>query len=146
MAVAGARARSRATPRTCRLSVLLDTHFLLWTVLGAKRLAEFPWLDRYRPWRVSPVSFLEIQFLTEIGRISARGPEFLAAVMEDSRFVVDEVPLLGLVRHALSLAWTRDPFDRLLAAHSLTRRLPLCTTDRLIRKHHGFVPAELGRP
>ncbi len=48
------------------MTLLLDTHFLIWLVLGSDRLAEFPWLDRYRPWGVSPVSFLEIQCLAEI--------------------------------------------------------------------------------
>lgn len=52
------------------MNVLLDTHFLLWTVLGAKRLQEYPWLNAYRPWGVSPVSFLEIQFLAEVGRLA----------------------------------------------------------------------------
>lgn len=40
------------------MTVLLDTHFLLWTVLGLARLDAFPWLEGYRPWGVSPVSLL----------------------------------------------------------------------------------------
>lgn len=50
--------------------------------------------------------------------------------------MVDEVPLLRLIDQALPLDWTRDPFDRLLAAHSLARRTPLCTLDRRIQAHH----------
>ena len=54
------------------MNVLLDTHFLLWTVLDSGRLEEFPWLDAYRPWGISPVSFLEIQFLAgRYHRVSA---------------------------------------------------------------------------
>ena len=56
------------------MNVLLDTHFLLWTVLGAERLKEFPWLDAYRPWGISPVSLLEIQFLSEVGRLEVAQP------------------------------------------------------------------------
>jgi PIN domain nuclease of toxin-antitoxin system len=125
------------------VTLLLDTHFLIWLLLGSKRLAEFPWLDRHRPWGVSPVSFLEIQFLAEVGRLSVRNPEFTNTVMEDTRFTVDDIPLATIVRHALPLDWTRDPFDRLLVAHSSARRVSLCTTDRGIRSHHRLIAPEI---
>jgi PIN domain nuclease of toxin-antitoxin system len=125
------------------MNALLDTHFLLWTVLGVNRLAEFPWLDAYRPWVVSPISFLEIQFLAEVGRLEVQQPEFWQTVSTDSRFLVDEAPFVSLVEKALSLSWTRDPFDRLLAAHSEARRMPLCSLDRRIRAEHRFLVEEL---
>ncbi|MGD2124061.1 MAG: PIN domain-containing protein [Gemmatimonadota bacterium] len=125
------------------MNVLLDTHFLLWTVLGADRLREFPWLEAYRPWGISPVSFLEVQFLAEVGRLEVRHPEFYQAVAADPRFVLDEVPLVALVEKAIPLDWTRDPFDRLLAAHSEARRIPLCTLDQRIRSEHRFLVEEL---
>ena len=124
------------------MTLLLDTHFVIWLALGSKRLREFPWLDRYRPWGVSPVSFLEIQCLAEIGRLSVRNPEFVEAVTNDPRFTVDDIPVATIVRHALALHWTRDPFDRLLAAHSTARRRPLCTVDRDLRQHHRLLPPE----
>ena len=126
-----------------RVNVLLDTHFLLWTVLGADRLRDFPWLDAYRPWGISPVSFLEIQFLAEVGRLEVRQPGLFRAVAADPRFVIDEVPLVALVEKALPLSWTRDPFDRLLAAHSEARRVPLCSLDRGIQARHRFLVKEL---
>ena len=125
------------------LKLLLDTHFLIWLVLNSKRMARFPWIDRYRPWGVSPVSFLEIQFLSEVGRLSVRNPEFTDEVMKDGRFTVDDIPLTNLVRHALMLNWTRDPFDRFLVAHSSARRLPFCTTDLAILDHYRLIPAEM---
>jgi len=125
------------------MNVLLDTHFVLWTALGAERLREFPWLDEYRPWGVSPVSILEIQFLAEVGRLNVLQPGFSQAIARDPRFVVDEAPLVALVEKALSLGWTRDPFDRLLAAHSEARRIPLCTLDERIRTEHRFLVEEL---
>jgi PIN domain nuclease of toxin-antitoxin system len=125
------------------VTLLLDTHFLIWLVLGSKRLREFPWLERYRPWGVSLVSFLEIEFLAEIGRLSVRNPDFTDTVMDDTRFMVDDVPIAALVRHALRLSWTRDPFDRLLVAHSSSRRVDFCTVDRVVRSHHKLIPVEL---
>jgi PIN domain nuclease of toxin-antitoxin system len=124
---------------------LLDTHFLLWITTDAPRLAEFPWLDRYATWGVSPVSILEVQYLGEVGKLDVRIHEFVNAVSNDPRFLVDDVPLLNLIQQALPLTWTRDPFDRLLCAHSAARRAPLCSVDDVIRDHHPFLPAELAR-
>jgi PIN domain nuclease of toxin-antitoxin system len=123
--------------------LILDTHFLLWVVTGAARLDEFPWLDEYAPWGVSPVSLLEVQFLGEAGRLEVESNAFVSALKQDPRFLIDEVPLLALIEQALPLSWTRDPFDRLLVAHSTARRTPLCTVDREIRRRHRLLPAEL---
>lgn len=125
------------------MKALLDTHFLIWTVLELPRMDDFPWLDDYRPWGVSPVSFLEIQFLSEVGKLKVKQSEFIEAVGRDPRYAIDEVPLFSLVRQALPLSWTRDPFDRLLAAHSSARRIPLCTLDRRLRTEHRFLLPEL---
>ncbi len=72
-----------------------------------------------------------------------RNPEFTETVVGDPRFLVDEVPLLALVRHAIPVGWTRDPFDRLLAAHSAARRVPLCSVDQRVRAHHRLLVREL---
>jgi PIN domain nuclease of toxin-antitoxin system len=125
------------------MNCILDTHFLLWIASRARRLAEFPWIEAYLPWGVSPVSFLEIEFLHEIGRLDVKIDGFIDAVMNDSRLVVDELSMMTVIQQALGLEWTRDPFDRLLVAHSRARRKPLCTTDRLIRRHHVYVPSEM---
>ena len=125
------------------MNVLLDTHFLLWVATGADRLRDYPWLDQYRPWGISPVSLLEIQFLAEVGRLEVDQPGFSQALAADRRFILDEVPLVALVEKALPLSWTRDPFDRLLAAHSEARRTPLCTLDRRIRINHRLLVEEL---
>jgi PIN domain nuclease of toxin-antitoxin system len=121
------------------MKAILDTHFVVWIVTGADRLAAFPWLERYQPWGVSPVSLLEIQYLAEVGKADLRNPEFLEALAQDPRFILDEISLVPLIRRAMELTWTRDPFDRLITAHSSVRRLPLCTTDRNIRLHYPMI-------
>jgi PIN domain nuclease of toxin-antitoxin system len=125
------------------MTCLLDTHFLIWITSEAKRLRDYLWLKHYEPWVVSPMSFLEIQLLAESGKLSGRNPEFTESVLSDPRFAVDEVPFVTLIQKSLALSWTRDPFDRLIAAHSLTRRLPLCTIDSVMLDNHKLVVPEL---
>ena len=125
------------------MKVLLDTHFLVWILTGSARLDPYPWLSDYLPWGVSPVALLELQYLSEIGRLTFDRASFLALLDTDGRFVIDEPPLMGLVRHAFDLSWTRDPFDRLLAAHSRARQVPLCTLDANLRRHHRLLPPQL---
>lgn len=125
------------------MKCLLDTHYLIWIVTNARRLKQFPWLQRYAPWGISPVNFLDVQLLAESGKLNSRPSEFIEAVKADPRFVLDDVSALVLFQKALDLGWTRDPFDRLLAAHSLARRVPLCTTDAEIQEHHTLIVPEL---
>jgi PIN domain nuclease of toxin-antitoxin system len=125
------------------VTALLDTHFLLWIVLRSKRLRAYPWIDRYSPWTISPVSLLEITFLSEAGRLEVQRAEFLERLSGDDRFVIDDLGVAALTTAALDLAWTRDPFDRLLAAHSTARRLRLCTVDPSILEHHTLLAREL---
>jgi PIN domain nuclease of toxin-antitoxin system len=121
------------------VTLLLDTHFLIWILLRSRRLRRYPWLDDHRPWGVSPVSLLEIQFLAEVGRLTIKAPGFFEAFHADPRFCVDDPPFAAVIRHALGLSWTRDPFDRLLAAHSAVRRVPLCTADAAFVGSHDLV-------
>ena len=125
------------------MTCLLDTHFLIWIVSESRRLSSYPWLEKYKPWAVSPISLLEIQLLAEVGRRHIDNPRFANQVMSDPRFQFDDVPFSTLVQRSLDLSWTRDPFDRLIAAHSLVRRVPLCSVDQAMLEHHKLILPEL---
>ena len=121
---------------------LLDTHFIMWVVRGSTRLDRYTWFDRYQPWGVSPISLLELTVLLESGRLGVER-DLVERVCADTRFEIDDISLLQVVRHATPLAWTRDPFDRLLAGHSAARRVPLCSLDTTILENHKYLPREL---
>lgn len=125
------------------MTCILDTHFVIWITRKSSRLRNYPWLQLYEPWGVSAVSLLEIQLLSEAGRFPLSNPRFMDALMTDSRFEVDEVSVLALIQRALDLNWTRDPFDRLIAAHSRLRRVPLCSVDSVILANHKLLLPEL---
>lgn len=140
------RARTAGPEETAKvrqMNCLLDTHFLVWIATKSKRLRDYPWLKEYEPWGVSPISLLEIQLLSEVARRRLDNPRFAQALMSDPRFEIDEVPIVALIQKALDLGWTRDPFDRLISAHSRVRRLPLCSIDSVILEHHKLLVPEL---
>lgn len=71
----------------------------------------------------------------EIGRARDSVPTMLAALHQSVGLEVDDVPLAGLIDAAVGLSWTRDPFDRLIAAHAIVADAALVTADRTILAH-----------
>jgi len=59
----------------------------------------------------------------------------LAALRNDIGLEVVDLSLDVLVRSAVDLTWTRDPFDRLIAAHAIVTDAPLVTADETLREN-----------
>lgn len=112
----------------------LDTHVLVWLFAGD--VARFPEPARERletqPLGVSPMAALELQYLYETERVT----EPASVVMQDLErrigLEVVDASFSELVDRAMSLSWTRDPFDRLIAAHAAIDGAPLLTADETI--------------
>jgi PIN domain nuclease of toxin-antitoxin system len=90
--------------------------------------------DERRP-RVSPMSVLELTYMHEIGRARDPVPMMLAALRQSIGLEVADVSLAKLMETAVGLSWTRDPFDRMIAAHAIVADVPLVTADRTILEH-----------
>lgn len=84
---------------------------------------------------VSPVVELELTYLYEIGRVTEPAKAPLSALRRSIDLQVTDVSSAELVQAAVDLDWTRDPFDRLIAAHAVVADFPLLTADRTIREH-----------
>lgn len=82
--------------------------------------------------RFSPVVELELTYLYEVRRVSEPAAAPLAALRRSIGMTVSDVSLAALVDAAVPLSWTRDPFDRLIAAHAILADVPLITADRTI--------------
>lgn len=82
--------------------------------------------------RISPIAVLELEYLHEVGK--ARDPlaTMLDALRRDIHLEIADASLAELVQAAVGLSWTRDPFDRLIAAHAIVSGAPLLTADRRI--------------
>ena len=107
--------------------ILLDTNAILWSLANHRR-AESLAKSGARLY-ISPVSLLEMKYLIEAGRLREAPGKSLRDVVDDPRWQLDSPASDRLFEAAFDLVWTRDPFDRLIAAHSLHRRWRLATGD-----------------
>jgi PIN domain nuclease of toxin-antitoxin system len=82
--------------------------------------------------RISPIVELELAYLYEVGRVSEPASAPLASLRRAIDLRVSDASLEDLTKAAVGLSWTRDPFDRLLAAHALVAGVPFVTADRRI--------------
>ena len=84
---------------------------------------------------ISPIVELELTYLHEVGRVTEPATAPLAALRRSIGLEVADLSLASLAQAAAPLSWTRDPFDRLIAAHAIVAGSPLVTADKTIRKH-----------
>jgi len=56
----------------------------------------------------------------------------MAALRQSIGLEVADASLAELAQTAIGLTWTRDPFDRMIAAQAIIADAPLLTADRTI--------------
>lgn len=115
----------------------LDTHVVVWLYAG--QVERFParclrMLESQRP-LISPMVRLELAFLQEIGRITVEPAVLLDTLRQHVDLGVAESAFPRVAARATELPLTRDPFDRLIAAHALCDDVPLLTRDRRLLEH-----------
>lgn len=115
----------------------LDTHVLVW--LSGEEQERVPRAARERleheQVSCSPMAQLELAYLYEIGRIRRNANDVLAVLTPSLGLTLSPAPLAAVIAHALDLTWTRDPFDRLIAANALVDGAGLLTADDTILAH-----------
>lgn len=115
----------------------LDTHVAAWLYAGeigrlSSRARGAVERDRLA---ISPMAVLELTFLHEIGRRRTDGPTVVASLRRDLGLDVDATPFAEIVQRAQGCDWTRDPFDRIIAAQALAAGASLLTKDATLREH-----------
>jgi PIN domain nuclease of toxin-antitoxin system len=81
---------------------------------------------------VSPIVALELTYLYEVGRVTEPASAPLGALEKTIGLQVSDVSAAALAQAAVELSWTRDPFDRMIAAQAVVADAPLLTADRTI--------------
>lgn len=112
----------------------LDTHVVVWLYQGRRDAFPTPVLELLGARRplVSPIVRLELALLHEIGRLTVAPEEILGALREVADLGTAESSFDRVSFVAATLGWTRDPFDRTIAAHALADDAPLLTKDETI--------------
>ena len=127
------------------MRLLLDTHILLWWLMGDRRLPKALAKAVGSPESdvaVSAASIWEIVIKHTLGRIEVDLDELLSSVTSDG---FSELPVQ--FRHTLKLQSLPrhhdDPFDRILIAQAISEGRRLVTTDKSILSYGhvaGFDP------
>lgn len=105
-----------------------------WLYEGADRRIPSPvraLLDSEEPF-VSPIVELELTYLYEVGRVTEPAKAPLVELRKSIGLQVADVSVAALAQAATELSWTRDPFDRLIAAQAIVADAPLVTADKTI--------------
>jgi PIN domain nuclease of toxin-antitoxin system len=109
------------------MRLLLDTHTFLWFVTNAPQLIQDPNNDVL----LSVASVWEMAIKVGLGKLTLAQPLEVLVPDQLRRNAIDLLPIE--TRHTFLVAHLplhhRDPFDRLLAAQSLTERVPLLSAD-----------------
>ncbi|MFV2073415.1 MAG: type II toxin-antitoxin system VapC family toxin [Thermoanaerobaculales bacterium] len=118
--------------------IYLDTHVVAWLYAGEVGL--FPGAVRSlidsEELLISPIVELELQYLFELQRTTQPGSVVVESLEEEIGLAHCGLPFKQIVTEALTNAWTRDPFDRIIVAQAQVRRTPLLTRDAAIRDHY----------
>lgn len=115
--------------------IRLDTHVVVWLYAGDVERLSRAARDAIEAdvAVVSPMVMLELQYLHEIGRLTVGADTIMADLRERIGLGVSEIVFDAVVDVAMTLPWTRDPFDRLIAADAIVGASPLVTKDDVMR-------------
>ena len=121
-------------------AVHLDTHVAVWLFEGgdaAQRVSArgLEAIDAASSRFVSPAVLVELALLRQTGRVAKEPQDILLKLHESIGVELAREEFGEVAAEAATMAWTRDPFDRLIAAQALVAGAALVTKDRKIRAH-----------
>ena len=118
-------------------SLMLDTHIAVALFEGktAGLSAKTLRLLDQAPTTISPAVVLELEMLFEIKRLKRRADAIVSYLQNQLSIGVAQERFSDIARFATDLAFTRDPFDRLITAHARLAKAKLVTLDQNIHQH-----------
>jgi len=120
---------------TNRTVIYLDTHIVAWLYAGlTEKLTErarkaIEDSEIY----IGQMVRLELQYLYEIGRLKERPGKIINYLSRAINLQTSNMSLQEIMDRALSISWTRDVFDRILAAEAAATECGFITADTNIR-------------
>ena len=119
--------------------IYLDTHVAVWLYQGELERFSRALLRHIETadLLVSPIVALELQYLFETGRILEEAAPIVEYLRKTIGLEICPLPFAEVVGMAVSQRWTRDPFDRVIAAQAMLRQTPLVTKDATMRENYA---------
>ena len=117
--------------------VYLDTHVVLWLydALTDRLSSTARSAIEQNEVRVAWIVKLELHYLHEIGRVRVPAETVLKSLARSIGLRSSGVPCEDIVQRALEMQWTRDVFDRLIAAESDVTAYRLVTKDARMKEN-----------
>ena len=118
--------------------IYLDTHVVAWlyqkdfTRLSEDALKKIISSDLF----ISPMVCLELQYLKEIKRIKETWEKITGYLEKKVDLKICDLPFDQIIKEAVLISWTRDPFDRIITAQAVYNNAVLITCDEVIQKHY----------
>jgi PIN domain nuclease of toxin-antitoxin system len=118
--------------------IYLDTHVVVWLYAGdISRLSRNARTAvSEHELRISPIVFLELTYLREIGRVTTDARTMTNFLNETVGLEICNLSFEQVVLSAVAQEWTRDPFDRLIVGHAASQQCALLTKDEMIRENY----------
>ena len=120
--------------------IYLDTHVVVWLYGGLiEKLSDTAKsLINQEEIYISPIVRLELQYLYEIERITFSADDILNDLSTRIGLNICQRNFNSIVTQALTINWTRDPFDRLIVAHALINHDIVITKDNNILANYNY--------
>lgn len=119
----------------------LDTHVAAWLFAGEVTRFSAPARTAIESGDllIAPAVMLELQYLYETKRVADSAEALVSDLQHRVMLRVCDLPFPDVARHALTISWIRDPFNRLIVAQAAARDARLITKDRVPRKRYSAV-------
>jgi PIN domain nuclease of toxin-antitoxin system len=120
--------------------IYLDTHVVVWLYAGlTDKLSELAKeLINENEVYISSMVRLELQYLYEIKRITHQPDTIIAELFEQIDLQICNKSFNQIISIALTINWTRDPFDRIIAANSQIGNHILLSKDENILNNYTY--------
>ena len=118
--------------------IFLDTHAVIWLYSGQLDLFNPKILKLINTEQVciSHIVKLEIQYLYEIKRVKYESNLIIDTLIDEIGLMFSDNNFDSIVRQALQLSFTRDPYDRIIVADASINNSKLISKDRNLKKHY----------
>ncbi|MBS1250867.1 MAG: hypothetical protein MAG431_02464 [Chloroflexi bacterium] len=120
--------------------IYLDTHIVAWLYAGLveKFNPQIKALMNDNEVFISPIVRLELQYLFEIQRVTDNANTIVEDLANRLDLKICDRDFNAVISQALSISWTRDPFDRLLVAYAGLNDNFLITKDQTILDNYPY--------